>query len=110
MYGGSLAGGAARTRVGARRGRTKMKGTVPFSRAGRGRPFVIGEMGDDAGVARRRRVFLGACVPVFSLARGPPPGFGIVAASTFIRFVCFGGSYGRVSVDLGREVSVGDDL
>jgi hypothetical protein len=53
-----------------------------------------GEMGEDPSVARRRRVLLGARVPVVSLAREPPPAYRTVASSTLIRLVCFGGSYG----------------
>src|SRR5215210_3911150 len=60
-------------------------------------------MGEDAGVARRRRVFLGARVSVVSLAREPPPAYRTVASSTLIRLVCFGGSYGRQIVSIPRE-------
>src|SRR5436190_7428774 len=55
------------------------------------------------GVARRRRVLLGACAPVTSLALGPSPGYRTVASSTTIRLVCFEGPAGRhlVVFDLG---------
>src|SRR5439155_6806579 len=55
-------------------------------------------MGDDRAHRPSTPRCLGACVPVLSLAREPPPVFGIVASSTLIRFVCSRGFLRAVAV------------